>query len=195
MPRIAFQFVLLLVAGLISSGCSVYTGQASSLQPQTLKREAGWLSVDGVPMLRQTDDHDCGPTALSMVLAYWQPGSARLRSDRDMQISAGELREIAKRHGLSAYVVAGTVDDLVYELKHGRPVIVGTAKPTVGGALTHYEVVIGLHRESQRVATLDPAAGYRQNSFTGFLTEWNATGQVLLVVVPAKAPAHAELAR
>ena len=126
-----------------------------------------------------------------MIVSYWQPGSARLRPSRDVQISAGELRELAKQRGFSAYVVAGTVDDLVYELKHGRTVIVGTAKPTVGGAVTHYEVVIGLHRESQRVATLDPAAGYRQNSFTGFLTEWNATGQVLLVVGPAKAQPHA----
>jgi len=129
--------VCLLLAGLVTSGCSVYTGKASSLQPQTLKREAGWIAVDGVPMLRQTDEHDCGPTALSMVLRYWQPGSARLQSAHDVQISAGELRELAKQRGFSAYVVAGTVEDLVFELKHGRPVIVGTAKETLGGALTH----------------------------------------------------------
>jgi ABC-type bacteriocin/lantibiotic exporter with double-glycine peptidase domain len=192
--RSGIEIVLLLLAGFVASGCSVYTGKASSLQPQELKREAGWLAVDGVPMLRQTDDHDCGPTALSMVLAFWQPGSERLRSASDVQISAGQLRELAKQRGFSAYVVAGTVDDLVFELKNGRPVIVGTAKPTVGGAVTHYEVVIGMHRESQRVATLDPAAGYRQNSFTGFLTEWNATGQVLLVIIPAKSEARAALA-
>jgi ABC-type bacteriocin/lantibiotic exporter with double-glycine peptidase domain len=162
----------------------VYTGQARSLQLEERKREAGWVAVEGVPLLRQSEEHDCGPTALSMVLAFWKPGSEPLTAANDRQVSVGELRDWAKERGFSAYVVAGTPEDLVYELKQGRPVIVGTAKPTVKGALSHYEVVIGMHRDSQRVATLDPAAGYRQNSFTGFLTEWEATGRVLLVIVP-----------
>jgi hypothetical protein len=60
-------------------------------------------------------------------------------------------------------------------------------------AVSHYEVVIGMHRDSQRVATLDPALGMRQNSFAGFLTEWQATGAVLLVVVPKTAPGTASV--
>ena len=63
------------------------------------------------------------------------------------------------------------------------------AKPTVQGAVSHFEVVIGIHPESRRIATFDPAAGWRQNSLLDFMTEWQATGRVLLVVMP-RAPAE-----
>jgi hypothetical protein len=52
-------------------GCSTYTGSAVSIKPNELKREAGWLAVDGVPLLKQARELDCGPTALAMVLSYW----------------------------------------------------------------------------------------------------------------------------
>jgi hypothetical protein len=63
-------------------------------------------------------------------------------------------------------------------------VIVGMAKPTATGAVAHYEVVVGLHVDSRRIATLDPAAGMKQNTLLGFLKEWQPTGRVLLVVLP-----------
>ena len=77
-------------------------------------------------------------------------------------------------------MVEGSPDDLVFELKNHRPVIVGVAKPTIKDAVAHYEVVVGMHGDSQRIATLDPAAGLRQNTFTGFLSEWQGAGRVLL---------------
>jgi len=175
-----------LYLGTAALGCSTYTGSAETLRPRELSQTAGWLAVEGVPLLRQAREHDCGPTALSMVLAYWQPnrpGALGVLPD-DRQVTVRELRDLARNRGFSAFVVAGKPADLVYELGHGRPVIVGVAKPTLKGAATHYEVVIGMHRDSQRVATLDPAAGWRQNSFAGFLAEWEATGRVLLVLVP-----------
>ena len=180
---------LLLAAA--ATGCSTYTGSAQTLHPLSLTHERGWLAIESVPLRRQTEEHDCGPTALAMVFAYHHraaddPALAAL--PRDRQISVGELRDLARDQGFSAFVVAGTPEDLVYELKHQRPAIVGVAKPTVNGAVTHYEVVVGMNRDSQRIATLDPAAGWRQNSFAGFLSEWQATGRVLLVLVPA-APA------
>lgn len=81
----------------------------------------------------------------------------------------------------------------MHELEQGRPVIVGVAKPTTQDAVAHYEVVVGMHRASRRVATYDPAAGVRQNTFGGFLTEWQAAGRVLLVIMP-KASGQAEQA-
>jgi hypothetical protein len=41
-----------------------------------------------------------------------------------------------------------------YELKRQRPVIVGMAKPTATGAVSHYEVVVGIHPPTQRILTL-----------------------------------------
>jgi ABC-type bacteriocin/lantibiotic exporter with double-glycine peptidase domain len=184
------RVVLWISLAVSSSACSVYTGTATTLKPQALQHEPGWIAIDGVPELRQAHELDCGPTALAMVFEYYGVANraqviAALPADQ--RVSASDLRDLAKRFGFEAFVVAGSPDDLVYELKHGRPVIVGVAKPTVRDALAHYEVVVGMHRESKRVATLDPAAGMRQNTFTGFLSEWQATGRVLLVVVPAGA--------
>lgn len=178
----------LAIVALLISACSTYMGSATTLSPQTLREEPGWVTVRGVEPLRQKDAHDCGPTALHMVLNYWQPerrGEALAELPLDRQASTAQLRDAARRRGLSAFVVEGESEDLVHELEAGRPVIVGVAKRTTGNdAVTHYEVVVGMHRASKRVATYDPAVGVRQNSFGGFLMEWYAAGRVLLVVMP-----------
>jgi ABC-type bacteriocin/lantibiotic exporter with double-glycine peptidase domain len=163
------------------------------LKPAELTEESGWVRVNGVPELRQKHELDCGPTALAMVLGYHGSVSkdavlAELPEDKRSGVT--ELRDIARKHGFDSFVVEGKPEDLVYELERGRPVIVGVAKPTVQDAVAHYEVVIGLHRDSQRIATIDPAAGLRQNTFQGFFTEWQSAGRVLLVVIPKDASAQ-----
>jgi len=170
-------------------GCVGYTGSARDLSPDAWKHEPGWFAVDGVPLFRQRAEHDCGPTALAMVLAYWHvlaPSNPRDDFSANKRVSAGELRDYALARGMSAFVVAGTLLDIEHELKQGRPVIVGVAKPSANGAVAHYEVVVGLHPQTRRIATLDPAVGWQQNSLVGFLNEWVPTGSVLLVVLPAK---------
>jgi ABC-type bacteriocin/lantibiotic exporter with double-glycine peptidase domain len=173
---------------LAASACNVYSGSAKTLHSNALQQEAGWVFVDGVPELHQEHELDCGPTALAMVLGYYAAvDPKRVLSELPVaqRSSVSELRDLAKRHGFNAFVVEGKPDDLVYELRNHRPVIVGVAKPTVGGkAVAHYEVVVGMHRESQRIATLDPAVGLRQNTFSGFLSEWQAASRVLLIVIP-----------
>ena len=171
------------------SACSVYTGTATTMQPNTLHKEPGWVSIEGVPELRQAHELDCGPTALAMVLSYY--GVADRKSvlaalPADKRVSVSDLRDLARKLGLESYVVEGKPEDLVFELQHGRPVIVGVAKPTLQDAVAHYEVLVGMHRDSQRVATIDPAAGLRENTFGGFLTEWQGSGRVLLLVIPKR---------
>jgi hypothetical protein len=197
-----------------SSGCVAYTGSARDVAPNVWKQERGWIAVDNVPLLRQQGELDCGPTALAMVLSYWRPGSppadwlgaasgqglsgqgvsgqadgaaAQAASPGSERVSTGELRDRARALGLTAEVVTGDLRDIRFELSNGRPVIVGVAKPTAEGAVAHYEVVVGLHPDSKRIATLDPAVGWRQNSYQGFLREWIPTGRVLLVVAPPSA--------
>ena len=48
----------------------------------------------------------------------------------------------------------------------------------------HYEVVVGINRQKQRVLTLDPAHGLRVNGREGFAAEWAKTGRLTLVVFP-----------
>ena len=201
LPRVRAQLCSLFAAALaLSTGAcaNVYAGSATTLKPNALSEQPGWVRVDGVPALRQQHELDCGPTALAMVLGYHGSASkdvvlAELPNDQRSGVTA--LRDLAKRHGFDSYVMEGKPEDLVYELKHGRPVIVGVAKPTLQDAVAHYEVVIGLHRDSQRIATIDPAAGMRQNSFRGFLSEWQGAGRVLLVVIPKRVQPREELGK
>jgi hypothetical protein len=88
-------------------------------------------------------------------------------------------------------VIEGTLEDIKHELQSGRPIIAGMAKPTAKGRVSHYEVIVGLHVPTRRIATLDPALGARQNSLEGFVHEWVPTGQLLLIVLPPKSSPEA----
>jgi hypothetical protein len=133
--------------------------------------------------------------SLAMVLSYWYPAVPAKQwalADSDRRLSAGELRDRAQERGLAAFVVEGTIEDIAYELQRKRPVIVGTVKPIGGNkGVSHYEVVVGIHPATKRIATLDPAAGWRQNTLPEFLKEWGPSGRLLLVVLPKEAPAIA----
>ncbi len=181
------RFAAGLLLLLLNACVSTYTGHARDLDPKTFRKEQGWTAVHGVPLYRQTQQKDCGPAALAMVVSYLKPEvdvRALLATNRDERVSVGELRDRARALGLQAFVVEGAPEDLAHELKRGRPVIVGVAKPTLEGPMAHYEVVIGIHKDTKRVATLDPAIGLRENSLFDFMSEWQATGRVLLVVLP-----------
>jgi hypothetical protein len=97
-------------------------------------------------------------------------------------IAAGRLRDHARGHGLASYLIAGELADLEHELARGRPVLVGLVKPQRRGALAHYEVVVAVHPERRAVVTLDPAEGLRQNSYDGFVAEWEPAGRLTLIV-------------
>lgn len=193
---------LLVLSLVVAPGCASYRGSARDVTPAAVAKQAGWARVSGVPLVRQKGVKDCGAAALSMVLEYWQTraGDAavggplkvdRASIDRALRetpsegLAAGELRDYARRAGYPSFVFQGSVTDLEHEIARGRPVIVGVHKPLSSGeALAHYEVLIGLNRQSRQVLTLDPAHGMRQNGLEAFITEWQSTGRVTLVVLP-----------
>ena len=172
-----------------AAGC--YTGKARAVSPQrasALAADPAWTFVRDVPFIAQQSDADCGPAALAMVLAHFGVPSSLAEvvaadPPRDGGVRAGDLRDLARAKGLSAFVVAGTFADLFEQLGHGRPVLVGLAKPITGGrALAHYEVVVAIDRRDHRLLTLDPARGLSENSLEDFAREWAPTGQVTLIV-------------
>lgn len=188
LPRAA---LLLLV--LTASACApIYTGKSETLRADAFKTDPGWTAVEGVPELRQKTEVDCGPVALEMVTRFWNPAP---RPENDVPVmertSAGDLRDAARAEGYQAFLVEGTLNDIEHELQAKRPMIVGMAKPTSSGALGHYEVVVGIHKERQLVATIDPANGRRQYAFEDFLREWIGAGRPLLVVIGKPAVAVA----
>src|SRR5437764_1272498 len=112
---------------------SCYRGSARSTSLADLRAEAGWVVVAAVPEVRQTSARDCGPAALSMVLQRWgTPGSSRDELERALAvgqsaagIAAGDLRDLARKRGLQAFLISGRIDDLIHEVNAGRPVLVG----------------------------------------------------------------------
>jgi len=180
---------LLPAALALGLGCATYRGPFRPFDPASLRAEPGWVFAPGVHLVRQAEARDCGPAALAMVL-----GSAGMSTSREQLAgrlvavergaAAGELRDLARAVGARAFLVHGEVSDLRRELSAGRPALVGLAKRNGGRrVLLHYEVVVGLHEASGRVATFDPGAGPRQAPLEGFLGEWSPTGRLLLVVM------------
>jgi ABC-type bacteriocin/lantibiotic exporter with double-glycine peptidase domain len=172
-------------------GCASYRGTAVNAAQAPPANERGWIWVSGVPEVLQRGERDCGPAAMSAVLSYWgrkvTPNQIRASLGRgaDERVRAEELTSFARSIGFDAYAFNGGVPDVAAELRQGRPVIVGVAKRYGQSALAHYEVVVGLHTDSQQVMTLDPANGWRKNTLSGFMSEWNPTGRVVIVVFPA----------
>lgn len=186
----------LAVAAASTVGCASYPGTARPASLEDLRGEEGWVLLDSVPFVRQVSEKGCGAACLAMVLGHWgceTPVESLERecavSDRD-GIRAADLRDAARRRGMSAFLFRGDVATLEHELSRGRPVVVGVVKPNGDAFTTHFEVVVGLHRGRERIAVLDPALGLLCDSLDGFHDEWRPTKSVTLVVfAPGAAPA------
>ena len=180
-------FALAVVAAL--PGC--YHGTARMVSPGDLGRDRGWVVVDGLRVIRQSADRDCGAAALAMMLQHWSvPASAdeilrAVHSESGRGVALGALRDFARQKGLAAFVIKGELADLVKEVGLNRPVLVGLVQRVGDRALSHYEVVAGINQTTHQVLLLDPAHGLREDGFDGFSAEWDRAGRPTLVIVPS----------
>ena len=163
-----------------------YSGQARTLSVHSLAQEPGWSYVPELRGVRQASERDCGAAALASVLQYWKVPTnlptlvGQLGTKR---ASMGELRDLSREHGMKAFVVPGTWADLAHEVAQQRPVVIGLVQPHGEESLTHYEVVVGIHASGKRVATFDPARGFRVRAWAALKAEWEPAGQVALVIL------------
>ena len=175
------------LAALVLAGCSTYLGGSRPIDPSELAAP-GWIAVTNVPHIAQRDDLDCGAAALAMVLVHWKAVQgiddvlAACPPAPERGIEAGALRDFARKSGLEAYLIEGDFKVFEKELARGRPVLVGMFKRTLGGVVTHFEVVVGYHPERRLVATIDPSLGSRVNDEAGFSEEWDLAKRLTLVV-------------
>lgn len=170
------------------AGC--YRGGAHSVSAADLRAQDGWQLVDGVPLIRQPSEHECGPAALAMVLRRWGiPADvgqvARLTGGAGQPAAAGALRDEARRRGLQAFLIQGEVADLEREIGSRRPVLVGLIQRYSNDrAYAHYEVVVGINPRTQQLLLLDPGNGMREDAMSSFGKEWEGAGRLALVVGP-----------
>lgn len=181
--------LLALAAAVAVAGC--YHGTARAILPSDLTRDRGWVLVDGVHLIRQTGERDCGAAALVMMLQRWSVPSSVDEILRSIPVESGHgiglgvLRDFVREKGLRAFVIKGELADLVNEVGLNRPVLVGLVQRYGDRALSHYEVVAGVNQSTHRVLLLDPAHGLREDGFDGFAAEWDAAGRPMLVIVPS----------
>lgn len=189
-----------LVACVSLTACGHTDTVASS--PARFVADRDWLMVRQVGAVRQTSETTCGAAALASVLGYWgKPTTVAEiivahppRPSRG--IPAGDLRDFARKRGLSAFLIAGTQADLSSEIAGGRPVLVGLVKGQGRDSFGHYAVVVGMRRDGSRVLMMDPAKGWRDQQANAFLSEWGRARQVTLVMFPiTPAAEHAALAK
>lgn len=172
----------------LSLGCTAYKTMARDVQPSQAAQEGNWVMVPRFPLVLQRSTKDCGSASLAAVSDYWgrpsTPEAIEARSGRGGErLSAGDLERIARDSGLSSYVFYGTMNDIVYEVQHGRPVIVGLGKVIESKkALAHYEVVVGYEPKKKLVLLLDPGRGWQVDTFDGFAHEWAISKGVTVVV-------------
>jgi ABC-type bacteriocin/lantibiotic exporter with double-glycine peptidase domain len=125
-----------------------------------------------------------------MVLRYWglqssiEEITSAFQVEKGHGMKAGQLRDYVRAKGLRGYLFQGNFVDLQRELERKRPVIVGVSKKYGPKLLGHYEVVVGINRQMQKIVTIDPGTGWSEDSFQGFLAEWLPAQQLTLVVSP-----------
>jgi ABC-type bacteriocin/lantibiotic exporter with double-glycine peptidase domain len=176
-------------------------GGVATREPTTFANDPSWRVVAHFPVVLQTSEVDCGAAALASLLDYWgrPTGISDITKahppDPQRGIYARDLRDFARRASLSAYLLAGTLDDLERELAVGRPVLVGLVRTEGDKAFGHYAVVVGLKRDRTRVLLVDPAKGWLEQPMDAFAGTWGRARRVTLVVMPREPEAAARSER
>jgi predicted double-glycine peptidase len=179
-------------------GAAVAAGCALSSASVVSAPESGWVVVPNVSVVAQRGDFDCGPAALETALARWGVGvptdAWRPRPGQDPRrgVTAGALRDEARRVGFQSYVFEGSFEDLTAEIDAGRPVVVGLVRLERDVRTPHFTVVVGHDARLRRWLLADPALGVQDVSAEALRAEWARSGWVTLVVIPNEAAGKVE---
>jgi hypothetical protein len=168
------------------SGCASETPATRLVASIEADAPVRWIGPANVPLIVAADEHGRSFAALDAVLAYWgrSNGAARrlARAPSDA-VLAGDLERAARAVGLSTVSFHGALEDVVYELRAGRPVIVAMAPTDAAPAgASHYEVVVAWDPAGHRLRSLDPARGFVERTAADFQDDWRAARGLILVV-------------
>ncbi len=183
-----------MVATLVgASGCVSLGGSSRPLDASRLASEPGWIVAAHTPEVRQRGAEDCGAAALAMLAGRWRVPlsidavAAALPAQAEGAARLGDLRDVARANGLTAFAITGDRDTILRELRAGRSAILGLLIPAGRSRRSHFEVIVAAHEADEQYVTIDPAAGWRVRSWVDLDAEWSAAGRPMLVVVGASA--------
>ncbi|HEX4339487.1 MAG TPA: hypothetical protein VH062_26455 [Polyangiaceae bacterium] len=166
------------------------TSRPPVVAPHDAVESARWVGPEHVPLVLEHDEAARDLAALNAVVAFWGlranpvdgavlPGSDTTNRDT---LLAGDLERSARAAGLTAFAFHGTLDDVVFELRAGRPVIVGVSGGGATGDRPHFEVVVACDPDARRLRNLDPARGIVERTYSSFEDDWEAARQLTLVL-------------
>jgi predicted double-glycine peptidase len=179
MARAAFAG---LVLAALATGCA--HGGVRAKAPD----DGDWIVVRHLTVYTQKGDTDCGPAALATLLSRWgiAPETALRGTSaaQDDGVTAGALRDVARKLGFHSFVVQGSFADLDFELERDRPVLVGLVQTSGGQRWSHFVVVVGREVGGGRWLLADPARGLEVIARGALDGQWAASGFVTLVLAP-----------
>jgi hypothetical protein len=155
-----------------------------------------WVGPTDVPIVVASTNGSRDLAVLRAVFSFWGRSARAIaaafeavtpRAEPDQPLLAGDLERFARAAGLTAFAFHGTFEDVVFELRAGRPVIVGIVDEGDAGERRHFEVVLACEPAARRLRSLDPARGVVERSYNGFQDEWQAAAQVTLVMFASDA--------
>jgi ABC-type bacteriocin/lantibiotic exporter with double-glycine peptidase domain len=173
----------------------LFLGSSARTEPQ---EKAGiWLDV---PYVKQAED-GCGSAAISMLLQYWTAHGAHIDSQRADSAAIQKLLYSRKAHGIRAsdmesylkesgfrvFPLNGDWEDLLEQLKQGRPLI-ASLQPGSAKTPLHYVVVTGIDWQNDAVFVNDPARGkLLRVAREDFEKQWLPNRNWMLLALPEKA--------
>lgn len=154
--------------------------------------------LSSVPFFPQTE-FDCGPAALATIL-NWEGVSVGPDDLIDAVYIEGlqgslqvELLAATRRYGLLPVPVQSDADELLAEVRSGRPVLVMQNLGFSRAPRWHYAVVVGYSADDGRVILRSGEQERRRERTSRFLRSWRlAENWGFVAVQPGEIPATAE---
>ncbi len=190
------RFAAVCAVALVLVSCGLGRGNylGSLLDPG---KDPPLFELSEVPFFPQRAHH-CGPSSLATLLVFsgvdvtpddlaamvYLPG-------REGSLTL-ELTAAARRLGRMPYRLAAELEDLIRELRAGRPVLVFLNLGSSRDPVWHYAVVIGYAGEEDRLILRSGGRQPQSMRVSRFLGAWRGAGSWAMVVVePGELPATA----
>ena len=100
----------------------------------------------------------------------------------------GELKSIAIKEGLAAFVIPGQFALIEEQMLSGRPLVVPLQIETIPMLMPpfdHYVIVVGLSKARSTVILMDPQKGIITLKKMDFMKAWNAKEKAMLLAAPS----------
>jgi len=187
----------LLLLALLLGGCAAPL-QSQRLLKQPPPKLAQPVLLSDVPFYPQ-QIHQCGPAALATVLNWSDVAVTpeELVSEVYVPERKGslqvELLAAARRHGRIAYVLRPKLDDVLAEVRAGRPVLVLQNLGLSWYPRWHYAVVVGYDLGADRLTLRSGDEAMHTETLELFERTWDRGKDWAVVVLrPGQLPVHAD---